>query len=68
MGPEGRRGLLELCVELGLAKSNSEARRLVQQGALQIDGEGVSDPAHQLGPGAYLVKAGKRRFARVRLT
>jgi tyrosyl-tRNA synthetase len=61
-GPDGERGLLELLHEAGLAGSNSEARRLVAQGAVQVDGERVRDPNLRLGRGRYLIKVGKRRF------
>ena len=37
-------GLLALIVEVKFAASNGEARRLVQQGGVSIDGEKVSDP------------------------
>jgi len=65
---DGGAGLLDVLREqLGVA-SNSEARRLVAQGAVQVDGERVEDPARRLPPGGpYLVRAGKRRFARVRV-
>ena len=68
LGPEGERGLLEvLRLALDLA-STGEARRLVVQGAVRIDGEPVREPTLRLGAGSYLLKAGKRRFARVRLS
>ena len=61
-------GLLELLVAAHLAASNSEGRRLVAQGAVQIDAEVVREPALRLGRGGpYLIRVGKRRFARVRL-
>lgn len=52
-----------------LAASNAEARRLLQQGAVSIDGERAEDPFRELSPRPepYLFKVGKRRFARVRL-
>jgi tyrosyl-tRNA synthetase len=62
---DGARGLLEALVALELAASNSEARRLVAQGAVQVDGERVRDPAQRLERGSYLIKVGKRRFARL---
>ncbi len=65
-GPDGA-GLLTVMVQAGLASSNSEARRLVSQGAVELEGERQSDPALQLAPGPYLLKVGKRRFARVRI-
>jgi len=49
---------------LGLG-STSEARRLISQGAVRVDGEVVSDvdvPREQLA--GALVQAGKRRFVR----
>ena len=45
--------------------SSSEAGRLVQQGAVRVDGEVVSDRDLKLGAGEYLVQRGKRKFARV---
>jgi tyrosyl-tRNA synthetase len=66
-GSDGKRGLLEILTALGLAASNSEARRLVSQGAVQIDGERVREASLRLGPGSYLLKVGKRRFARLEL-
>jgi tyrosyl-tRNA synthetase len=50
----------------GFASSNRESRQLVQQGAVSIDGERVSDPMAAITPteGAVL-KVGKRRFARI---
>ena len=66
-GAEGA-GLLDTLAKAGLAPSNSEARRLVTQGAVSIDGEKVADPKHRLaGGGPYLIKVGKRRYARVRV-
>ena len=52
--------------EAGLATSTSEGRRLIRQGAVDVDGVRVTDPDHPLhaGPG-YLIRAGKRRYKRV---
>jgi tyrosyl-tRNA synthetase len=58
-------GLLDVMRQaLGVA-SNGEARRLVAQGAVRLDGDPVSDATTRLGPGSDLLKAGKRRFARI---
>ena len=66
---EGSRiGLLSLLSQAGLAPSNSEARRLVQQQAVSIDGEKVTDPRMEIDlseRASFLVKVGKRRFARI---
>lgn len=55
-----------LLQEAGLAGSRSEARRLVEQGAVRIDGQRVSDPAAEIRTGpAVVLEVGKRRIARV---
>ncbi len=61
--------LLKLLAAAGLAASNGEARRLIEQGAVTIDGDRAGDPFLELAPRAepYLVKVGKRRFARLRV-
>ncbi len=48
---------------IGFAKSVSEARRMVQQGGVQVDGAKASDPDQLLGAGTYVVKYGKLKFA-----
>jgi tyrosyl-tRNA synthetase len=61
-------GLLDLMRESGLVSSNGEARRLVQQGAVSIDGERVDDPTSQIDVASrapFVIKAGKRRFVRI---
>ena len=67
LGDSGRCGLLELIATLGFASSKSEARRLVTQGAVKLDGSGVNDPTLYLEAGQFLLQVGKRRFARVKL-
>ncbi|MGH9891554.1 MAG: S4 domain-containing protein, partial [bacterium] len=59
------RGLLEVLETLGLAQSRSDARRLVSQGAVRVDGRRVEDPAVILEAGSYLIQIGKRRFTRL---
>jgi tyrosyl-tRNA synthetase len=55
-----------LMVEAGLVASNGEARRLVQQGGVKLNGEKVLDPELEIPPqGEVVLQAGKRRFARV---
>ena len=65
----GSIGALTLLVKCGLAASNGEARRLVQQGGIAVADEKVSDPAAQFpmekfaGEGV-IVKKGKKVFHR----
>jgi tyrosyl-tRNA synthetase len=53
----------------GLVASNSEARRMIQQGAVEVDGTRVCDLNYALAPrkGGYTIRVGKRRFLRVAL-
>jgi tyrosyl-tRNA synthetase len=67
LGEAGVLGLLEILERVGLVPSRSEARRLVGQGAVTIDGAAVADPTLRLARGVYRIKVGKRRFAKVRL-
>ena len=46
-----------------LAKGTSDARRKIEQGAVQIDGTKVSDIALKLERGRYTIKAGKLDWA-----
>ncbi len=60
--------LLDVMQEAGMVKSKGEARRLVQQGGVRVDGEQISDVAHSLAPdtdGEQVIQAGKRKFLRV---
>jgi tyrosyl-tRNA synthetase len=60
-----------LLVSVGLAPSKAEARRLIQQGGVSVDGERQSVPNSVTvwKPGmSCLIKVGKRRFTRVRFT
>jgi tyrosyl-tRNA synthetase len=52
---------------VGFAKSRAEARRLVQQGGVRLDEALVEASDQRVGPGEYLLQAGKRRFLRVRV-
>jgi len=61
--------LARLLVETALAPSMAEARRLIEQGGVSVDGERRTrhDFEVLIGPGhAPLIQVGKRRFIRVR--
>jgi tyrosyl-tRNA synthetase len=60
--------LPRILVKAGLAPSTSDAKRLIIQGGVQVDGEKVTDDNLELVCGkSYLLKVGKRRFKRVKL-
>jgi tyrosyl-tRNA synthetase len=56
-------GLLDALRRAFALASNGEARRLVAQGAVQVDDCVERDAARRLGPGRYVVRAGRRRYA-----
>jgi tyrosyl-tRNA synthetase len=61
--------LPKVMVEAGLAASTSEARRLITQGGVQVEGEKVTDAQQELPAGqTYLLQVGKRRFKKVTLS
>lgn len=65
---EGAVWIVKLLVDAGMSPSNSEARRLVQQGAVTLDGEKVDDPFAKITPAdGQVLRAGKLRFARLRV-
>lgn len=51
--------------EAGLVGSTSEAKRLIAQGAVSIGDEKVADSELVMTAGIYIIKVGKRRFAKV---
>ncbi len=51
--------------DAGLTASRGEARRLIGQNALSVDGTVVTDAATPFAPGEYAIKLGKKRFLRL---
>jgi len=59
--------LVSLLAKVGLAASKSEARRLIQQGAVEIDRELAKEPSAVISlDSPRLIRCGKRKFLRVR--
>lgn len=56
--------IVEALSGTGLVKSNSDARRMIKQGAVRVDGEKLDDPEAQLSrrDEPYTIRVGKRRF------
>ena len=65
----GEIGILRLLVKAGLASSNGEARRNVEQGGVSVDGEKITDVKAQIakdsiGEDGIVLKRGKKKFMR----
>ena len=60
--------LADVIAQVGFAPSKSEARRLLKQGGVSLDGEKVQDPAFEVDTGRlrdFILRVGKRKFARI---
>lgn len=70
LATDGRIWICRLLVTANLAKGTSEARRLIQQGGVKLNGEKLSDPSQELPlntlDGAVL-QVGTRHFARLKV-
>jgi len=61
LGTKAHGSLQDYLVENRLAKSRSEAKRLIEQGAVDVDGKRVTDVHWKIIKG-NIIKVGKRRF------
>ena len=65
---QGTIGIAALLKQAGLTSSTSESFRMIQQGAVKLDGERVSDKGLELERGSVVIaQVGKRKFARITL-
>ncbi len=67
---DGNIGILTLLVKAGLASSNGEARRNVQQGGVSVDGEKVTEPKSvvnkdNITEDGIVLKRGKKKFMKI---
>jgi tyrosyl-tRNA synthetase len=65
---DGEWSVVDLLTTLNLATSKSDARRLIEQGSVQIDGDKVADPRGTVAvrPG-MIVRGRRRQYARIAL-
>jgi tyrosyl-tRNA synthetase len=62
--------LTALLADTGLQPSRSEAERLIKQGGVEVNGERVTDVQKQIDisqPGEFLLRVGKKKFARLKI-
>ena len=66
LNEEGKVWIAKLIVHCGMAPSTSEARRLVKQGGVRLNGKVVTDPGADIGiESGTLIRVGKRKHARI---
>jgi tyrosyl-tRNA synthetase len=65
---EIRNWLPQVMKDAGLARSTSEAMRLIKQGGVKINDVAVIDPDTRLQQGEHVIKVGKRKFCKVIVT
>ncbi|TVR69056.1 MAG: tyrosine--tRNA ligase [Sphaerobacteraceae bacterium] len=59
-------GILSVLTGSGVASSNRDARRLIEQGGIRVNGERVTDPESTIANvGEVVLQAGRRRFVRL---
>ena len=64
--PDGSITVPQLLKQAGLVDGTSEAMRMIQQGAVKLDGELINDKATLVKAGSVVVaQVGKRKFARI---
>jgi tyrosyl-tRNA synthetase len=64
--PGGSIAVPQLLKQAGLVEGTSEAMRMIQQGAVKLDGERVNDKTAMVKAGTVVVaQVGKRKFARI---
>lgn len=64
--PDGAIAVPQLLKQAGLVDSTSEAQRMIQQGAVKLDGALISDKATLVKAGSVVVaQVGKRKFVRI---
>jgi len=56
--------VLEVLVEAGMVESKGEARRLMEQKGVKLDGEVLADP-FAIFPHPGILQVGKRRWVRI---
>ena len=64
----GTQRLLDIIVEAGLTQGTGEARRLIRQGGVKINGETILDELMEIHPSdkfEKILKVGKRKFLKI---
>lgn len=66
--PKNSFDLAEMLVSNGIAKSKGEVRRLIAQKGIKVDGETIDDPYITVSNKETVVRIGKKKLIKIRLT
>lgn len=67
--PSSKTKASHLVVDSCLVESSSEAKRMIRQSAVSIDGKKINDPNQEIWPtDGMVVQVGKRKFARLKVS
>lgn len=67
--PGGALPVANILREAGLVATASDGIRMIEQGAVRIDGERLADPRRKIAAGTtHVFQVGKRRIARIKVT
>jgi tyrosyl-tRNA synthetase len=64
---DGEIDIVKIITKSGIAKSNSEARRLINQNALKINGERFNTFQISNSYNDFVIQVGKARFVKVKI-
>ena len=60
--------LYDVICDMGLTDSKSEARRLIEQGAVKVDGSVIQDRDAEVGlRTGLIIQVGKRKFGKIKV-
>lgn len=62
---DGTRAIVDIMVQANLVASKSEARRLIEQGGVKLDGERIDSVAFEVPDRAGILQVGRRKFVRL---
>ncbi len=63
-----QKNIVDLLIQLSLAKSRSQAKQLIEQGGVEINGYQISNIKYQISiKDGMIIKVGKRKFVRIKM-
>lgn len=64
---EKQKNIIDLLTQIGLVESRSQAKKLINQGGVTIDGQSTNDSSMQINvENDMIIRVGKRKFVKIR--